>query len=804
MSDEILDLQQQKKNGFTPREIFLKYMRFLPWVILSLSLMLLLAYAKLRYSTPIFSVKAKLLVKNPSPTSGAGEKFDDIFMMQSGRNNISDEIDVIKSRLMAKRVITKLGFQTQYSNKGQLRSSAIHPNDMPFVAESKTSGDSTFGRGIFIKVMNENEFLVGDPAVKFNFDTWFDYGGNRWILKKTGKKFSSFASQEFVITWTPLEDLADGLSGAIKVVRNDNYTSILSLSFETENPLIGKDVLNQYMNEYQQYNLEDKRLVALNTLEFIDEQLDTVRTELGQVEMTSKEFREKNKVIDPDEQAKMHLENISQSERMITDQAVKLKVAEQLIKYINDEKNTFKLVPTTLGIAEPSLIQQISEFNKLIITRETSLTTVPRANPIIVGQEAAIEKLRSDISDNLNNIRKTYTVAINDFSKNSLLSEMEVVKVPGIQKRLLEINRQQNILEELYSYLLKKKLETSIGSASTISNIRVVEPAFDSTIPIKPDRKSTYLLAVFIGLAIPIGIIFLLEYLNDRVQTKRDVEKMTDVPILGEVGHSDSSDTLVVGKNNRKVVAEQFRMIRTNLQFILHDSKKKVVMLTSSFSGEGKSFVSTNIAGVIALTGKKTVILEFDIRKPKIIQGLGMKRMNGMTNYIVGSCELKDLPQPVTGHENLYVIACGPVPPNPAELLLDPKIAAIFEFARNNFDFVVVDTAPVGLVSDAITLGHFADATVYIVRHDYTQKRQLQLVQDLYKASKLPSMSVVINDIKIKLGYGGYYGYGGYGYGYGYGYGRRSATYNDAAAYYGGEEKRKSKWRASIKRLFKK
>jgi capsular exopolysaccharide synthesis family protein len=762
--------------------------------------MFILAYAKLRYSTPIYVVNAKLMVKNNSQGGTAGDKFDDIFLMQGVRNNMNDEMEIIKSRYMAKRVITKLNFQYQYYNQGQLRSSLIHPLDMPFLAEIKLA-DSSSGSSLSIKIVDNTQFTIGESAQKYFFGQWIKQGADEWRLNLTGRNFSSF-SKEFVVAWVPLDNISAELSGSIKVVKLDNFSNVLNLSYQTPNTAIGRDILNQYMQEYKQYNLEDKREIAINTLEFIDEQLDTVKGDLGRVEQTLKDFRERNKVIDPDGQAQLYLSNINESSKLVTEQVVKIKIADQLINYINDEKNPFRVVPTSLGILEPSLVQQITEYNRLLLQRESTLLTTPPANPIVIGLEASIAKLRSDMLDNLRNIRRSYGASVSDYERNSVLSEQQVRTVPGVQKRLLEISRQQKILEELYSYLLQKKLETSIGSASTISAIRVVEPAFSSNRPVQPDKRSVYLLSLFIGLLIPAVVIFLLEYLNDRVQTKNDVQKVTDAPILGEVGHSEDSQTLVVGKNNRKVVAEQFRMIRTNLQYILHDKEKMVIMVTSSFGGEGKSFVSTNIGAVLALTGKRTVLLEFDIRKPKILHGLGLSRSNGITNYVVGACDLEDLPVPVPQHNGLFVIPCGPVPPNPSELLLDAKILKIFNYCRDNFDAIIIDTAPVGLVSDAITLGKHADATIYIVRHDYTQKRQIQLIQDIYVQGKLPSMSVVINDIKVKLGYGGYYGYGGYGYGYGYGYGRKSNA-TDATSYYGVEDTPKRKfWRFFRKKKY--
>jgi capsular exopolysaccharide synthesis family protein len=277
-------------------------------------------------------------------------------------------------------------------------------------------------------------------------------------------------------------------------------------------------------------------------------------------------------------------------------------------------------------------------------------------------------------------------------------------------------------------------------------------------------------MALIVGLAIPSSIVALKEILNDKVNSKNDIQQVTDAPILGEIGHAEDSATLVVTRNNRKFLAEQFRIIRSNLQYILPKVEKPVIHITSSFSGEGKSFISTNLGAVLALSGKRTVILEFDIRKPKIMAGLGLKERKGITNYIVGSMEIEEIIYPVPEVENLYVIPCGPVPPNPAEMLLDPRVTELFGKLRLQFDTIIVDTAPVGLVSDGISLGKHADASIYIVRHGYTLKKQIQLIDEIYRQAKLPHLSIIINDIASRGGYG-YYGYGGYGYGYGYGYG---------------------------------
>jgi capsular exopolysaccharide synthesis family protein len=295
--------------------------------------------------------------------------------------------------------------------------------------------------------------------------------------------------------------------------------------------------------------------------------------------------------------------------------------------------------------------------------------------------------------------------------------------------------------------------------------------AVPNSTPVSPNRRTTQILAILIGLVIPTLIIVVIELMNDKVTSRTDIERISDATILGEVGHSQDNQTLVVTFGNRKVIAEQFRILRSNLQFVIASVPKPVIMVTSSFSGEGKSFISTNMGAVMALAHKKTIILEFDIRKPKVLTGLGLPKQSGLTNYILGTATLDELPVLVPGYDNLFVLPCGPIPPNPSELLLDNKLITLFDYLREHFDVVIMDTAPVGMVSDAMTLSKFADCTIYMVRQGHTYKRQIKLADEYYRQGKLPKLSIVLNDVKMGPTTYGTYGYGGgYGYGYGSGY----------------------------------
>ena len=381
-----------------------------------------------------------------------------------------------------------------------------------------------------------------------------------------------------------------------------------------------------------------------------------------------------NKVFDIDNQSKEYLDKMGDATRLKSEQDVKDSIANYLIRYISDKNNLHELVPTNLGIEEPALTQAVFEYNRLTLERDKNIKTTPERNPLITNMDEALDKLRRNIYQMLLEVKQGYTIASDKLDEVEKGINAYVSALPGKSLGLLNIERRQKILEDIYSLLLQKQLDISLSSASTISNSKVVEPAMAGSDPVSPDKKSIYTMYLLLGLLLPTGFVVLRELLQDKINGKADVEKYTTAPILGEIGHSETAQALVVTQNSRRLISEQFRIIRTNLQYMINKVEKPVIMVTSSFSGEGKSFVSTNMGAVMALSGKKTVIMEFDIRKPKILAGLELKRKMGITNYIIGKASFSELLIKVNDVDDLYVIPCGPIPPNPSEILLDKKL----------------------------------------------------------------------------------------------------------------------------------
>lgn len=761
-----------EKQKISPREHIFRYIHLLPIIIIALGISFFIAYTKIRYATPIFQIKAKLLVGQSNSYTTTNDKFNDIFGIQDN-TRINDQIQIIKSRSMAARVIQRLGLQTEIRNKGKFRATLVKNSEAPFKFEIFKISDSTKNNDFEVVLYDKYYTLGPESSVQIEYGQIVYQKNQVFRLNRTNRKLTDFASNLFTINWQPIESAASELSSKLDVFLATEATNVLAINLNTENTDLGIEIVNQYMSEYQLFNLEDKQETAQSALRFIDDQLNNVRNELGLVEQNLMNYRQRNKIYMPEQQSEAAFSELTESKRMLIEQRIKVRMIDYLSKYLSEEKNPDQQVSPSLGIEEPVLLPLIAEFNKLQQERALYLKTIPSGNPRIKNIESAISKVRQDLLETLKNVRITQQFLLRDLEKQYSFSEAVLNSIPEHEKQSLELARKQDILRELFQFLYEKKVETSIARASTISNIRVMESATASSGIVSPNKKNIILLAILAGLGIPTAIIFFFDYLNDKVRSRRDVQNMTSTPILGEIGHALKTldNTLVVNQKTRTVIAEQFRIIRSNLSYILPQGQIPMILVTSTFSGEGKSFVSTNLGAVLALAGKKTVILEFDIRKPKILSGLGLNKMSkGITSFVIGKSKLEDIVVPIQGFNNLFVIPCGSIPPNPGEMMLSSKIKELFEWLKTEYDAVVIDTAPIGLVSDALVLSKFANTVAYVVRHNYTSKKQLLFLDELYKDKKLPSLTLVINDAQVSSSYGGY-SYGGYGYGYGYGYG---------------------------------
>ncbi|MCU7551280.1 polysaccharide biosynthesis tyrosine autokinase [Chitinophagaceae bacterium LB-8] len=762
--------------NLTVKDIFFKYIRFLPLVFLSVALAFMGAYVYLRYATPVYSSSGALIIKGDNGSAGgSGDKFSQLFVLDNSLN-LQNEIELLRSRQLMEEVVKGLNLNFTYHAIGKISQLHLYNNE-PFKLVAYKINDSSSAFHLQVEVLNDQQLRVnGEKTVAFGQLFTNNYGSFRFV------KNNDRLIDRYTIDWQPTRSVAGDLASRVEVYPK-GPTGIMNISLESTHPRLAADVINRLMLEYKIATLNDKNETKRQTIDFIDGRLKVISKELDSVNYSLLRYQEANNLINSESLSASLFSRIEGNDQQIMDQRVQINVAEMIDTYLRDQNHAYELVPSSLGLSDATLGTMISAYNVAQLDRKALIdANIPVTNSRVKQKEDQIERLRINILESLDNIKKFHTAAITRLERNTTETRSKMESLPLKEQNLLEIKKQQQMKQGIYNFLLEKREDIAMSLAATISNIKVVEEAFPNKTPVSPNRKNIYLIAIIIGLAIPALIIFVSEILNDKVSSRYDVEKVTSVPIIAEIGHSLGGDTLAVKANNRSMVAEQFRIMRSNLQYVLANMPKPVLLVTSSYSGEGKSFISTNLGAVISLANKKTIILEFDIRKPKILSGLGMPKKPGLTNYLLGKVSLDELPIEVSGHDNLYVLPCGPVPPNPSELLLDTRIKELFLYLKQNFDVIVIDTAPVGMVSDALTLSEFADATLYLVRQRYTQKNQLGLIDELARERKLPKVSIVLNDVKVRTGYG-YSGYGRYGYGYGsvYGNGNGNGYFDDEA-----------------------
>lgn len=747
------------------RDLFYKYVRFLPLFVLSVALSLLVAFLYLRYTIPIYNVGGTMNIKVEQ--QGRSSDIIEDVLANNKAQNILSEIEVLKSSPLMQRVVDSLKLQFSYYIKGKIKKNVNIYRQGPFIVEALQIADSSRSFSMKIKFLNENQIRINDE-VTASFGQGFKNSNGVFRIVRTGGNISS---NDYSVIWQPTAIAAGAYAGGIYVVPKTPGTGILSIGMRTPNPLLGADIINRLMLEYGSYSIEEKKQSSGQILDFIDGRLADYGERLDSLQGDLLDYQLRNNLIDQEAQSTKGWTVLSETDKAINEQTERLNISSIVDEYLKDKRNEFSKVPSTLNIDDITFTQLVTEYNKAQIDRQLLLNSnVPVNNPVVKEVEGQIEKLRTSILENIRNIKSSMNGSISRLRSLSSQNQVQLRAMPAKVKELAEKKAQVESNQAMYKILQEKREETAISQASTIASSNIINQAFPSTTPIKPNKRAIQILAILLGISLPALFIFAGEVLNDKVTTRFDIEKITQVPILGEIGHSYSENTLVVSKSTRSMVAEQFRIIRSNLQYVLNTKEKPCILVTSSFSGEGKSYVSTNMGAVLALAGKKTIVLEFDIRKPKVLSGLGISKGPGITNFLVGKGELVNMIKSVPEHENLFVLGCGPVPPNPSELLLDSRLDEMFAWLKENFDVVIIDTAPVGMVSDAMTLGKFADCTLYLVRQGHTFKKQVALIDEFYKDQKLPKVSIIINDVKLKPGYG-YYGYGRYGYGYGYGYG---------------------------------
>ena len=578
--------------------------------------------------------------------------------------------------------------------------------------------------------------------------------------------------------------VAKGYCNSLSIAPTSKTTSVAVISLKNSSLQRGQDFINQLLEMYNRNTNNDKNEIAQKTAEFIDERIGIISKELGSTEANLETFKRDAGITDLTSEAQIALAGNAEYEKKSVENRTQISLVNDLRKYLRG--NEYEVLPSNVGLQDAALIGAIERYNEMLMERKRLLRTSTENNPTIVNLDTSIRAMKANVQATLEGTLQGLMITKESLDREASRYSRRISNAPGQERAYVSIARQQEIKAGLYLMLLQKREENAIALAATANNAKIIDEAIADDTPVSPKGKMIYLIALVLGIGIPVGIIYLIDLTKFKIEGRADVEKLTSVPVVGDIPltdeKNDKNGSIAVFENKNNLMSETFRNIRTNLQFML-DNDQKVILVTSTVSGEGKSFVSSNLAISLSLLGKKVVIVGLDIRKPglnKVFQLSNKER--GITQYLSNpETDLMELVQPSDVNKNLFILPGGTVPPNPTELLARNGLDRAIETLKKNFDYVILDTAPIGMVTDTLLIGRVADLSVYVCRADYTHKAEYTLINELSFEKKLPNLCTVINGVDLKKRkYGYYYGYGKYGkhygygkrYGYGYGYGQ--------------------------------
>ena len=766
-------------GGLTIKEQVAKYLSYYPLFIICIVISVGAGLLYLKYAVPTYRVSTLLFVKKDIKPA-ARDLVETALTGAPSPPNLSNEIALLKSNLLMQDVVSKNGLNISYFHIGKVRNADIYL-DAPFrliPQEIKDSG--TVFSAKLLNINNEGGTLVTniegeDQAAgrkkvlkaPFKWNTPFRVGLKTFSLVRHGEIPPKDAN--FIATWNPVNQAAGELGSQLDINLLDKKTSIIVLGMTIENVNRGKDVLNALINEYAQDDIDDRNIVAQNTIRFIDDRLSSVTADLSGVEGRLENYQGNKGLINVDVQSSQSFENNNNLNKEIADINIQQQVAQSIAGYFNNPNPQSQLVPSTLGLGDPTLANLISNYNDLQLRKQKEAPTLAENGIILKDLNNQLSAVKGSILESLQNINKNLKQKENSLQQQNGQYRQFLSALPSNERAMQEIKRKQNITQGLYLYLLQKREEAAVSStAINVSNYKQIDPA-RSMGQMSPNGKNIKVYTLLIGLIFPFGIIYIRDLLNDKIMTRRDITSRIDIPVVGEVSHLPKKQAEKVAIMERDLVGEEFRIIRTNLYFLLEKKEKQVILVTSGVSGEGKSLISINLAAVLAIPGKKVALLEFDMRRPTITSTLNMESEKGLNDYFKGN--IKNLSEIYNLYEDipsLHIYHSGAVPKYAGDLFLSDKIPVLFKELRAKYDYIIVDSAPVGMVSDALILGEYADTVLFVVRQRYTLKKQLEFVNELSGSQKLRDVGIIFDDVK-RGGKMGYFGYGNtYGSSYGY------------------------------------
>lgn len=753
-----------KEENIDIKEEILKYASHWRWFVLSAFVTLVLAFLYLRYAENKYPSHTTILIKDDKSQTNQLAAFSELDMFGGGKV-IDNEIEILKSRTLSEITVDSLDLNISYYTEGSIKRTEIYKSSPVIVRDLNGTDEDSFVPRYYTVELSKKGYIISNESSgeigEFQFGQQVKDNGISFIIaKKNLSKQEELERQNKIgISIQSKKNTVESLRNNLVVEPTGKSSSVLKLSIILANSEKGADFLNHLVAIYNEQSIFEKRKVSKSTADFISNRLDIIAVELGDVEKNVEQYKSNNQIADLETEVKLSLEKLNSFQKSVVENEVEIKITQDLINYLKSS-DTYDLIPA--NYAQGNIV--VDEINKMIIERDRLLRS-PRGatenNPKIVEAGTQISELRANVLNSLNQQLSTLKIARNDLKRKESEINTKIAQTPRQEREFRIIDRQQKVKEALYLYLLQKREETNISMAATELNAKVIDKAIPVKYAVSPKKSIIMLAGLIIGLLIPFVIIYLINLLDTKIKSRLDIEGKTPIPFLGDVPSSDTPNQLI-DINSRSSSAEAIRIIRTNLEFMLHkqEGKSKTIFLTSTFSGEGKTFVSANLAATIALSGKKTILVGTDLRNPRISDYINSPE-KGVSNYLTNTNTTIDgFISKVDGFKNFHILPAGTIPPNPAELLMGDKVTEMFAYLKENFDYIIIDTAPVSLVTDTLLIAKYADSFIYVVRANKLDKKMLEIPEGLYRENKLPNMSILLNDTDSTKGYGYGYGYG--------------------------------------------
>jgi tyrosine-protein kinase Etk/Wzc len=747
------------------RDILFKYLPYWPLFLILLLLGGLGAFFYLKYATPIYETAATILVKDEKKGLDDANLMEQLDLFGS-KKLVENEIEVIQSRTLMREVVKNLSLYAPIAQKRSIGSRSAYVFSP--VRIQLRNPDSLIEQEKVYFTYDSLHQSITLANKHFPLNTWIWVNDSIGVIRFIPNPNYQAPDEKFPLYFSlvNVKTVTDNLLEAIKVTQATKLSSVIDLKLKDAVPKRGENILNGLIDEYDKAAISDKNALASNTLKFINERLRLVTSELDSVERGIQQYKTKAGIIDISAQGQLYLDDVGLNDQKLSEVNVKLAVMDQVEKYVLSKNNEPGIVPSTFGVDDPVLEQLVGKLYDFEVQYQGLSKTTAENNPILLSIQNEIDKIKPNILENIRSQRKNLEAGKTNLTNTSNGYASMLQSLPEKERKLISISRQQGIENSIYSFLLQKREETALSYNSTVADTRIVDYADSTVIPVSPKPILIWLFAVFAAFGLGIGMISIREIFNQNIASRNEIEQYSSLPIIGEVVNDKSGAQLVIDDGKKSLVAEQFRLLRTSLSYIGINSRKKKILITSAISSEGKSFIAANLAYSLALTSKKVVLLELDLRKPGgISKVFNVNKEVGLTNYFIGNKEADHIIKRTEGNENLFIIPAGAMPPNPSELILNGRLEELLQYLDTIFDYIIIDTAPVSPVTDAYILSPLCDATLFIIRDKVTPKAFVKMLDENTKLRGMKNVAIVFNGVKNK-------GFGRYGYGYGYGYGK--------------------------------